>query len=112
MRNTRGLRINNPYGPRVVQEGIMGKTVGFIGWVSVILTIVSLVFTISTSHQIQYVEYQFYSYNMLQWCLFFTMLVWSINLFKSNTGRMKFVYSGICILFAFGAILFMRLGVN
>lgn len=78
----------------------MGKTVGFLGWLFVVLTIISLLFTLTTAHQIQYIDFHFKYYSILQVCIFFTMIFWAIILFRMNTGGRRIVYSSICVLFA------------
>jgi hypothetical protein len=89
----------------------MNKAIGFLAWTFVFFTIIALVLTLFTTHQIQYIEYHFKYYYILQVCLFFTMIFWSIKLFKMTTGSRKIIYPLICIFFAIGSVLFMYLGV-
>jgi cell division protein FtsW (lipid II flippase) len=90
----------------------MRKTINFFGWVSVVLTIISLLATLSTSHQVYNIEYHFMNYRILQWCIFSTMLFWAISFFSISTDKRRYVYSLICLFFAMGSIFFIFMGVK
>jgi hypothetical protein len=94
-----------------MEERVMKKTVEFIAWMWVVLTIVSLLFTLSTAYSFMYIKY-FTSYYTLQWCLFFTMLFWAVKLYNTDTGAKKYIYTGICLLFAAVSIFFIVMKVS
>lgn len=87
----------------------MRKTVDFLGWMLVVITIFALVCTWLTTYNLSYVKY-FNTYKVLQVSLFCTMLVWAIKMFRINTGRKRWAYSTICLIFALGTVFFMVYG--
>ncbi|KAJ52889.1 type II secretory pathway component PulF [Clostridium tetanomorphum] len=85
----------------------MRKAIGVLGWCTVFFTTISLILTILTTCQFIYVKY-FNSYFTLQWCIFFTMVVWSIKLIdlKGNI-KGKILYPALCLIFAVGTMFFI-----
>ncbi|GLC31434.1 hypothetical protein [Clostridium omnivorum] len=88
----------------------MKKTINMLGWVSVFITILALVCTILTTYHFTYIKY-FNDYYTLQWCLFFTMLIWGIKTFDIKASLNNIMYTIICILMAAGTIFFMYMKV-
>jgi hypothetical protein len=84
----------------------MRRAVDLLGWVSVVLTIISLILTLLTTYSLAYVKY-FNTYYTLQWCIFFTMSFWGIKLYYLDTGKNRLVYPAICMFFALCSIFFM-----
>ncbi|PRR79072.1 hypothetical protein CLLI_11130 [Clostridium liquoris] len=89
----------------------MRKTIGVLGWCTVFITTIALILTLLTTCQFIYIKY-FNSYLTLQWCIFFTMIVWAIKLIdlKSNINN-KIVYPVLCMIFAVGTMFFIFMGV-
>lgn len=85
----------------------MRKAIGALGWCAVFLTTIALILTMLTTCQFIYIKY-FNSYFTLQWCIFFTMIVWSLKLIdlKSNFNN-KILYPVLCIVFAAGTMFFI-----
>lgn len=84
----------------------MRRTVDLLGWVSVVLTINSLILTLLTTYSLGYIKY-FNTYYTLQWCIFFTMIFWAVKLYYVDTGKHRLVYPSICLFFALCSIFFM-----
>ncbi len=85
----------------------MKKTIDFLGWTSVVITIMALLCTLVTTYRFSYVEY-FNSYEVLQICIISTMFFWSFKLYGTEAGCKKWAYSLICLLFAMATIFFMQ----
>lgn len=88
----------------------MRRAIHFLGWMGVSLTILTLVLTLLTTYQFTYVKY-FDSYYTLQWCIFFTMVVWAINMFDFKASFKNAAYPVACILIAVGTIFFIYMKV-
>ena len=88
----------------------MKRAISFLCWIGVVVTIVCLVLTLSTTYSIYYIKY-FSGYYALQWSIFYTMLVWAVNLFITNFGRRKYIYLVISVFFALGAAVFRAMRV-
>ncbi len=84
----------------------MKKTINLLGWIGVCLTILTLVLTLLTTYQFTYVKY-FNSYNTMQWCIFFTMLIWAVKMFDFKASRNGIVCPVTCVLIAIGTIFFI-----
>lgn len=84
----------------------MKKAINLLGWMGVCLTILTLVLTLLTTYQFTYVKY-FNSYYTLQWCMFFTMLIWAIKMFDFKASRNSVMYPIACVVIAFGTIFFI-----
>lgn len=89
----------------------MRRTVDVLGWGLVLITTLALILTILTTYQFVYIKY-FYGYYTLQWCIFFTMVVWSIKLIDFKGGLTNKIYPLICIFFAAGSIFFIFMNVQ
>lgn len=83
----------------------MKRTINILGWIGVSLTILALVLTMLSTYHFVYIKY-FYGYYTLQWCLFFTMLVWGIRMFYLKSSFRDLVYTAICFIMAFGSMFF------
>lgn len=84
----------------------MKKTVNFFGWIGVSLTILTLILTLLTTYQFIYVKY-FDSYYTLQWCMFFTMIVWAAKMFELKASLTSKIYPITCVAIAVGTIFFI-----
>jgi hypothetical protein len=89
----------------------MRRTVNVLGWISVSLTILTLICTLITTYHFMYIKY-FDGYYTLQWCLFFTMLIWGMKMFNLKSGFKDIVYTLICFLMAFGSVFFRFMRVH
>lgn len=88
----------------------MKKTINMLGWACVFITILALICTILTTYHFTYIKY-FDNYYALQWCLFFTLLIWGIKMFDIKSNLKNMVYTIICMLMAAGTIFFMYMKV-
>lgn len=88
----------------------MKKTINALGWIMVILTTVVLICTLLTIYQFTYIKY-FDTYYTLQWCIFFTMIIWSAKMLESKRDLKNKFYSLLCILFAIANIFFIYMHV-
>jgi hypothetical protein len=86
------------------------RTINALGWLSVILTILALIFTMLSTYHFTYIKY-FYGYYALQWCLFFTMIIWGVRYFALKSSFKDIIYTVICFLVAFGSMFFRFLRV-
>ncbi|AJA47437.1 hypothetical protein CPAST_c13380 [Clostridium pasteurianum DSM 525 = ATCC 6013] len=90
----------------------MKKAINLIGWVFVLLTMLTLTFTLLTTYlfvrQISYFD----SYSTFQLCMALTMIIWAIRMFIDKKERTQnLLYSVSCTLIAMGAVYFMYIGV-
>ncbi len=84
----------------------MRKYINLLGWIMVIITTVALLATLLTIYQFTYIKY-FDSYYTLQWCMFFTMIVWSVKMLDFSKGMRDKFYSLVCIFLAVANIFFI-----
>ncbi|MCM8711869.1 hypothetical protein M2651_12765 [Clostridium sp. SYSU_GA19001] len=89
----------------------MKKIINILGWVGVSLTIISLILTMLSTYHFVYIKY-FYDYYTLQWCLFFTMIVWGIRIFYLKSSFRDLIYTAICFIMAFGSMFFRLMRVQ
>lgn len=90
----------------------MKKVLDWLGWILVLFTILSLIFTWLTTYQFTYrLQRYFNNYYILQMCMLFTMLVWGIKFFDFKAKYRNLVYTLLCILIAAGSLFFMYAGV-
>jgi hypothetical protein len=90
----------------------MKKTVNVLGWVFVLITMLTLIFTVLSTYLFGRQYTYFNSYNALQVCLVITMITWAIKMSIDKKERPENIkYSILCTLIAVGAILFFYLGV-
>ncbi|EJP6472244.1 hypothetical protein ACFLKB_01330 [Clostridium sp. FAM 1755] len=88
----------------------MRKYINLLGWIMVIITTVALLATLLTIYQFTYIKY-FDSYYTLQWCMFFTMIVWSVKMLDFSKGMRDKFYSLVCIFLAIANIFFIYMKV-
>lgn len=88
----------------------MRRAINLLGWVGVSLTISAIVLTLLTTYQFIYVKH-FNDYSTLQWCIFFTMLIWAIKMIDLKSRFKNIIYPIACGLIAVVTIFFMYLGV-
>jgi hypothetical protein len=84
----------------------MRRLLRFLGWIGVSLTSITLVLTLLTTYQFIYVKY-FDSYYTLEWCIFFTMIVWAINMLEFKTNLRSMMYPVMYMVIAVGTMFFM-----
>lgn len=83
----------------------MRKVINALGWLGVTLTMLALILTMVSTYHFTYIKY-FSNYYALQWCLFFTMLIWGIKMFNLKSGIRDIIYTVICFAMAFGSMFF------
>ncbi|MBV4419908.1 hypothetical protein KM800_11345 [Clostridium tyrobutyricum] len=88
----------------------MKNTISFLGWIGVILTIISLILTLLTTYQFVYIKY-FNGYYVFQLCIIVTMILWSINMLFYRNNFKTIVYPVTCVLIACAAIFFVYMRV-
>ncbi|NFJ86944.1 hypothetical protein FDA82_11430 [Clostridium botulinum] len=88
----------------------MRKYINILGWVMVIITTIALLATLITIYQFTYIKY-FDSYYTLQWCMFFTMIVWAVKMLDFSKGIRDKFYSLVCIFLAVANIFFIYMKV-
>jgi len=81
------------------------KAINILGWIGVLFTFLALILTMLSTYHFVYIKY-FYGYYTLQWCLFFTMIIWGVKIFYLKSSLKDLVYTGICFLMAFGSVIF------
>jgi len=84
---------------------MMKKVLNILGWIGVSLTFLALLLTMLSTYHFVYIEH-FYGYYTLQWCLFFTLIIWGVKIFSLKSSIRDIVYTGICFLMAFGSMFF------
>lgn len=88
------------------------KTIVFLGWFFVFLTILSLVLTWLTNYQFTHRFQQYFTqYRAVQWCILLTMISWGINFLLYKSHIKYKIYAGICLIIALGTLFFMSIGV-
>lgn len=95
----------------------MKKALNVLVWISVSLTIITLILTLLTTYSFYYhlnnYCFKFFNgYGSLQWCIFFTMIFLGIRMLTYKDNVKNLFYSGVCFLMAFGAMLFLYIGVS
>lgn len=91
----------------------MRKAINVLGWIFVVLTMVSIIVTVFSTYLYGRQVTYFNSYNGLQICLVATMITWVIKLNLDKKERAENVlYCVGCTLIAFGAMFFLYIGVN
>ena len=89
----------------------MKRAMNCLAWGAVFLTIVVIIFTLSAGHYFIN-EYYFQNYSAVQWCMFLTMILWSIKVLSwKETSKYKF-YSAFCLLIAAGTAFFIYNNIN
>jgi len=90
----------------------MRKVISALGWISVFLSILAIIFTWLTTYQFTYkLQKYFINYTILQWCMVCTMIFLGLNFINFKKSARNYVYAALCILFAAGSIYFMYMGV-
>lgn len=85
---------------------IMKKAVNILGWISVICTLMSLLFTLMCTYLFIYIKY-FDGYFTFQCCMIITMIIWSIKMYSWKETSKCVVYSMCCLFIAAGTVFFM-----
>ncbi len=90
----------------------MKKVIDGLGWISVALTMVTLIITILTTYLYNTYISRFYSCEYLQICIISTMIIWAINMqLDKKERRQNMMNSVFCVLIAAGTMFFMYKGV-
>ncbi len=86
----------------------MRKTVSALGWIFVLLTMLTIIYTVSFS-----IYGHIINYNIVQVCVAGTMITWAIKMSIDKKERSENgLYCIVCTLIAFGAMVFIYLGVS
>lgn len=88
----------------------MRKVIDILGWVCVLVTVIVLIMTLLTTYQFIYLKY-FNSYRLIQLCIFFIGIVWSIKAFIQKPDNTNIVYPLFYMSLAVGTIFFIYIGV-
>lgn len=83
----------------------MKKLVSIFGWIFVVFTIISVVFTLLTTYQFIYIKY-FSGYYPIQIGIFLTMISWALKFWIYDKDDKKITYSLICLFLAAIALFF------
>lgn len=86
------------------------KTIECLGWVSVSLTTLALIFTVLSTYQLFNIQY-FNNYKMFQCFMIFTMLIWAVKIYDKTDRIKSLIYSLCCTAIALGTVFFMYVGV-
>ncbi|MBU5592066.1 hypothetical protein KQI89_09815 [Clostridium sp. MSJ-4] len=88
----------------------MRKTLDYLCWAFVSITMVVIILTIISTYQYVYISY-FNNYYMLEVSLAITMLLWSLKFFIWTKLPKRKIYSSVCFIIALAAIFFRISGV-
>lgn len=55
----------------------------------------------------KYLQKNFHGYGNLLWCLFFTMILMAIKVFRDKTNAKNIIYAIICVMMAAGSLIFI-----
>jgi len=77
----------------------MRKTLNLLGWVSVLITILTLISTLLTTYQFIYIKY-FDSYFTLQCSMVITLTLFGITMFDSKYKFKNVMFSFVCMAIA------------
>lgn len=86
------------------------KAIECLGWVSVSLTTLALIFTVLSTYQLITIQY-FNNYKMFQSLMIFTMLIWAVKIYDKTDKMKSLIYSLCCMAIAGGTAFFMYVGV-
>jgi len=84
----------------------MKNAINILAWIAVLVTISVLILTLLTTYQFTYFKY-FDSYYLLQWSIFFTMVLFGISMFDFKYRFKNIMYSLFCMILAAIAIFFI-----
>ena len=84
----------------------MKRAINFFAWLAVFFNIVALILTISCNYNFINIYY-FHDYFLVQCCIVFTMLLWSIKVLGWKETSKSKLYSIFCLLIAAGTVFFM-----
>lgn len=83
-------------------------------WVFVFLSIICLIMTQLTLNNFvvnedlnKYLQANFRGYGNLQWCLFYTMVLMAIKVYRDKTNSKNVLYAVICVLMAVCSLVFI-----
>jgi len=84
----------------------MRKTLNLLGWISVFITIFTLILTLLTTYQFIYIKY-FDSYFTLQCSMAMTLTLFGITMFDSKYKFKNVMFSLFCMALAVGTMFFI-----
>lgn len=84
----------------------MRKTLNLLGWMSVFVTIFTLIMTLLTTYQFIYIRY-FDSYFTLQCSMAATLTLFGITMFDSKYKFKNVMFSLFCMALAAGTMFFI-----
>ncbi len=88
----------------------MKRAINIVSWIAVFCTMVTLILTLCSNYSF-ITAYYFYNFYATQYCMIFTMLMWSIKMLSwKESSRYRF-YSLCCLLIAVGTAYFMYIDV-
>jgi hypothetical protein len=88
----------------------MRKTLNLLGWISVFVTIFTLVLTLLTTYQFIYIKY-FDSYFTLQCCMVVTLTLFGVTMLDSKYKFKNVIFSLSCMALAVGTMFFILMRV-
>lgn len=90
----------------------MKRVISLMGWVSVFVTILALIFTWLTTYQFTYrLQNYFNNYYVLQICLLVTMFLWGLKFLTIKENARNLLYTIMCTIIAACTIFFMYMRV-
>lgn len=89
----------------------MKRNIKLVLWASMLITTIVIILTILSMYNIYYNKY-FDNYHMFQISLFFTLIIWSLEILLNKKGNNYILYSIIFIIFANSIFIFMLWGVK
>lgn len=89
----------------------MKRNIKLVLWTSMLVTSIVIILTILSMYNIYYNRY-FDNYHMFQISLFFTLVIWSLEILLNKKGNNYILYSIIFIIFANSIFIFMLWGVK
>jgi len=87
------------------------RDIKLVLWTSMLATSIVIILTILSMYNIYYNKY-FDNYHMFQISLFFTLVIWSLEILLNKKGNNYILYSIIFIIFANSIFIFMLWGVK
>ncbi|EQB90023.1 putative membrane protein [Clostridium punense] len=89
----------------------MKRAIKLILWASMVVTIIIIVLTILSMYSIHYIKF-FQNYHPFQVSLFFTLIIWSLEIIINKKGKNYIFYGITFIVLANLIFLFMLWGVK
>lgn len=90
----------------------MKKLFRILSIISVLLTSLSIIFTLLTTYQFIYINQIFNSYYPIQLGIIITMILWGLRFLFDENGEKRYAYSIICGLIAITSMIFIYMSVR